>query len=212
MKRELVCLLTTVLAACAFGQQVILDNAENIGGIGATSGGLVYELPGSGPFQTNRLGPPVLFDGGNYDLGVTVYGGPDPGHLTLMGTFTPANDPKGYTGLDAGKFQLGPADVAVTVPGVAPGGLAIIELLMWDYDSPYATGTFQSYGEALEHWDLGGFVIFQNPTSNPNGPIPMPAPDLIGMPSALFALVPEPAVLAFAGLGLAALLAFRRRS
>jgi hypothetical protein len=199
-------------AGCALGQQIILDNIDNDGGPSATSGGLVYWLPGSGPSPTNHFGPLVLFDGYNYNLGVTVYGGPDPSHLTLMGTFTPANDPKGYTGFDLGKFQLGPPDEAVTVPGVAPGGMAWIELQMWDYDSPYATGTFQNLGDALDHLDLGGSVIFQNPTSDPTGSPPMPPPDLIGMPSVSFVLIPEPATLALAGLGLASLWALRRRN
>ncbi len=199
---------------CALSQQIILDNIGNDGGSAATSGGLVYWLPGSGPSATNHLGPLVLFDGDNYNLGVTVYGGPSPGDLSFMGTFTPANDPKGYTGVDLGQFQLGPAGEAVTVPGVVPGGTAFIMLQMWDYDSPYATGTFQSYAAAAANLDLFATVTFTNPTSDLNPPIgqpPVPAPELVGMPSVAMILIPEPAMLALAGLGFASLLALRRR-
>jgi len=207
MKRELVCLLTTVLAACAFGQQVILDNIGNSGSVSATSGGLVYEDLPPGTFPTNYMDPVSLtpFDGLDYNLGVTVYGGSSFGSMVLMGTFTPANDPKGYTGVDLGLFQLGQSDLAVTVPGVAPGGTAWIELQIWDYDDPHATGTFQSYAAASAGFDPFAFVIFQNPTSNPNGPIPTPAPELIGMPSVVFEYIPEPATLALASLGFASL-------
>lgn len=210
MKRKiLVTIAAAGLTASVFGQDVVLDNLGNSGSISATSGGLVYTPLGSYPYS-NHPGGSVLFDGGNYDLGVTVYGGSSAGSMSLIGTYTPANDPKGFTGAGLGLFELGPGDVAVTVPGVAPGGIAWIELQMWDYDSPYATGTFQSYAAALAHLDNADSVIFTNPTSNPGGSPPMPPPGLVGMPSVDMELIPEPGTLALAGLGLASLLALRR--
>ena len=194
------------LANCTFAQQVILDNLSNSGALSATSGGLVYVVCDVG------VGAPTLFDGSQYDLGVTVWGGPDAGSLTSMGTFTPANDPKGYTGFSGGTFQLGPAGLAVTVPGVSAGGMATIELQIWDYDSPHSTGTFSSYAAALAGGDPTATVTFQNPTSNLSAAPPIPAPDLVGMPSVSFWVVcPEPPMSALAGLGLVSLLVFRRR-
>ena len=113
----------------AFGQQVILDNLFNTGSSSATSGGLVYESLGPDPGSTTY--PYTLFDGLHYSLGITVWGGSSMGTMALMGTYTPANDPKGYTGIGPGTFALG-SDVAVTVPGVGPGQTAWIELQIWD--------------------------------------------------------------------------------
>ena len=200
------------LATCAFGQQVMLDNLNNTGGIWATSGGLVYAPQASYPY-TNGIGWINLFDGYNYNLGVTVYGGSSAGSLVLMGTYTPVTDPKGYTGVGPGQFQLGPDGAPVTVPGVAPGGLAFIMLQIWDYDSPGSNGTFNTFAAAEAAWDNCAVIFFENPTSNPSpvsGP-PVPAPDLVGMPSVVMVLIPEPATLAFAGFGFIALLAVRRR-
>jgi len=211
--RTLFIMVMTGLATCAFGQQILLDNLNNTGDLWATSGGLVYEPQRSDP-STNSPWVLVPFDGENYNLGVSVLGGSSLGSLALMGTYTPLTDPKGYTGIGPGLFQLGPAGVPVTVQGVAPGGLAWIELQIWDYDSPETTGTFSSYAAAIAGLDPGiGMVIFQTPTSNPNpvsGP-PVPAPDLVGMPSVVMVLIPEPATLALTGLGFTALLAVRRK-
>ncbi len=143
---------------------------------------------------------------------MTVYGGPDASNLSLMGTFTPLNDPKGYTGMTFGDFALGPIGSAVPAPGVTPGDLATIELQIWDYDDPNATGTFQTYTDAVAENDYVGTVIFQNPTSTlPTHPVPLPPQELYDMPSVVLTQVPEPGMPALAGLGLASLLAFRRR-
>jgi len=211
MKWKLISVLAaTGVATCAFSQQILLDNLNSTGGLWATSGGLVYAPLGSYPYSNNP-GAPVPFDGLDYNLGVSVYAGSSAGSLTLIGTYTPANDPKGYTGAGPGQFALGDFDTPVTVPGVAPGGLAYIELQIWDYDSPYSTGTFQSFSDALAHFDNADEVIFANPTGGPLTNPPTLPPDLVDMPSVLMVSIPEPAVQAFAGFGLAALLAFRRR-
>ena len=133
----------TGLATGAFGQSIILDNGANTGGVSATSGGLVY---------INLGGGAQLFDGYNNNLGVTVLGGSSSGSLTSMGTFTPGTDSKGYTGLDIGKFQLGGVGATVAVPGVAAGGVATIELQVWNYDGPGHTGTFAIMRPLLPDW------------------------------------------------------------
>ncbi len=56
-------------------------------------------------------------------------------------------------------------------------------------------------------------VIFQNPTSNPGGCTARAGVrNLTGMPSVVLTTVPEPTTFAIAGLGIASLLAFRRRN
>jgi len=183
------------IASGVYGQGVILDNAGFNGGISATSGGRVF-VNGA------------LFDGINFNVGVTVLGGPNSGNLTTIGTYTASTDPKGYTGLDIGQFRLGNAAAEVAIPGVAGGTAATIQLNMW-YDG--AGGLFNSYAAAASGGGFIGTITFQTPTSG--GQPPLPAQNLVGMPSInlVAAPVPEPTTLALAGLGAASLLIFRRR-
>lgn len=193
--KALTMLMAAGMASASFGQSLILDNLSNSGDINAASGGRVF-VDG------------VIFDGNTFNLGVTVSGGANAGSLTGMGTFTASNDPKGYTGADIGKFQLGAAFAAVNVPGVAAGGTATIKLDMW-YDG--AGGLFSSYANAVNGGGKVGSVTFQNGVSNPGGTPPVPAPNLVGMPSVNLVTVPEPSTIALGAIGLAGLLAFRRR-
>ena len=163
-------ILATGLAASAWGQNLLLYNGSNAGDRYATTNGRVFLRNGT------------IFDGLNYNLGVNVYGGPAPDTLGFMGTYTAATDPKGYTGLDAGTFALGPFGTAVNVPGVAYGGTAYIRLQMW-FDG--SGGLFPSY-EAARNGGCDGYtaeVLFANPVSNPYGSPPTPPPPLSGMPS-----------------------------
>jgi len=200
MKIKALAILTSLaMASGVFGQGVLLQNLANSGGQGATSGGLVY---------VNNGTTTSLFDGLQYNLGVTVLGGSSAGSLVSMGTFTAATDPKGYTGFDLGKFQLGNA--AFTVPGVSAGGVAVIQLKFW-FDG--VGGLFANYAAAAAGGGYVGTVTFNNPTSNPGGTPPTPDQQLTGMPSVILAAapVPEPTTLALAGMGAAAMLIFRRR-
>jgi len=198
MKRTILsAIAVTGLVTGAYGQQIVLDNLSNSGAYGATSGGLVYYQGGA------------VFNGNLYNLGVNVLWGASQGSLSEYQSFTPSTDSKGYTGEGNGTFALGPA-AAVTVPGVASGGTAWVELQMWDYDSPLSTGTFSSYAAAVAGNDWHADVIFSNPVSSTSPPLP--ASELVGMPSVTLVQVPEPATMALAGLGIASLLAFRRRS
>lgn len=200
------------LATGAFGQQLLLDNGHNTAGIGATSGGLVFEqgtATGGAAELFNSFGA----NAGLNDVGVTVSFGTSSSSLSVFGTYTPATDAKGYTGTGNGIFQLGAAGLPVTPVGAVAGGAIWVELQLWDYDTPGIGVAAQSYADALTGNAYVGTVLFQQTgLSNPVGSPPTPAPDLTGMPSiTLMQQVPEPATFALAGLGLASLLAFRRR-
>src|ERR1035437_5325172 len=123
-------LLTTALAAglagTVYGQGVILANNQNTSlNSAATSSGLVW---------TNNNGHVGLFDGVNYNLGLTILGGPNTNSLTPITTYLPTGI--SYTGSDAGKF-LPIAFVQgneLLVPGVAGGALAWIEIQAWVWE------------------------------------------------------------------------------
>ena len=202
MKQTILSAIAVIgLATGAVGQQLILDDGSNsgAGGTAATSSGLVYNANGT------------LFDGLHYNVGVTVWLGLTSSSLAVYQTFTPATDSKGYTGLDVGQFQLGTPQAYITVPGATGStGSAWVELQMWDYDSPLSSGTYADYASAVLGNDPHATVIFSNPLSA-NGPPPTPPSELNGMPAVVLQ-VPEPATFALAGLGIASLLAFRRRS
>lgn len=195
MKFKTLAMLTAAgLATSAYGQGVLLQNIGT-GAVGATSNGAVYNANNT------------KFDGVNFNLGVTVLGGSVGGSLSPIGTFTQANDPKGYTGLDLGTFQLGAAGAEWLVPNVAAGGPAVIELQMWFNGG--STSLYNSYAAAVAGNDPVADVTFQNAVSN----LPLtPDQPLSGMPSVRLVPVPEPTTVALAGLGLASLLIFRRRS
>jgi hypothetical protein len=198
----------TTLTTCVFGQGLLLTNGGNTGGPTATTFGLVYELVSG---STN------VFNGTTYDLGVTVSFGTSAGSLTPYGTYTPATDSKGYTGYGSGAFYLGPftGGAGVTVPGAVAGGSTWVELQIWDYDTPGLgdSHTYANYAAAAAGGDDVGTVIFlQTGLSNPYADPPEVAPPLTDMPSVVLQPVPEPATFALAGLGIASLLAFHRRS
>ncbi len=191
------------LATCAFGQGVILQNTANSGGSAATSNGLLYKNVG---------GVVSLFDGYNYNIGATVLGGSSVGSMVAIGTFYPGNNGgNAFTGADLGKFTLGALGATTTISGVGAGGLAFIEIQFWDYNSPLATGTYTSYAAALAGGDYTAQVTFSNATGGPATSPPSTPVALTGMPSVILSQVPEPATFALAGLGIASLLAFRRR-
>lgn len=190
--KTLAVIMAAGMAASAFGQGVLLKNVAT--GAGGTNGAV----------SVNG----VLFNGLVDNLGVTVAGGPSAGSLTAIGTYTAATDAKGYTGLDVGMFELGLSGVPVNIPGVSAGGTAWIQLDMW-YNGPTAGGLFNSFAAASTGGGFVGTVLFAQGTSN----LPLtPAGPLNGMPNVNLVVVPEPSTLALAGLGLASLLALRRRS
>jgi hypothetical protein len=205
MKKSIVASIAVVaLGSVAFGQGVIFDNIGNSGVQNAASNGRVYNQDGS------------LFDGLDYNLGVTVLVSSTGanGSYNVFQTFTPGNDPKGYTGADVGQFQLGAANLAVDLPGISAGGTAFLEFMVWSAAGNGSGTLAASYNAAVLAGDPTATVFFSTGTSNPAGSPPVPASNLTSMPS--FTLVatpvPEPTTLALAGLGgFGMLMAFRRK-
>jgi hypothetical protein len=97
----------------------------------------------------------------------------------------------------------------VTVSPLAPGGSIEYFTIGW-------TGTCATWDQAVTSWGsmLGVSPMLTSTTGNPTTPIPGTPTPMNGTYTGivLAPLVPEPATFALAGLGLAALLVFRRRS
>jgi len=107
------------------------------------------------------------------------------------------------SGANAGIFNFGELDM----PSVSPaGGTVVLALAVWANN----TG---GWGSANS-----GMAVFKNPTSDYTVSPPLPPPNLTGWDNngtgpnlVMTPSIPEPSVLALAGLGAAALLIIRRR-
>jgi len=187
-------------ATVTYGQGVLIWNIGNGGAPGATSNGLLYTNA-----TQNATSAQGIFDGFNFNVGIEVFGGPNAGSLSSMGTYV-VGSPSQYTGADLGKFQSG---VKINVPGVAAGGIAQIQLKIW-YDG--AGGLFPNYATAYNNGGLVNWNWAETTFSNPTGNDPLvPEQQLSGMPSMVLSPVPEPSTMALTGLGVGALWLLRRR-
>lgn len=105
------------------------------------------------------------------------------------------------SGGGAGIFSGG----TVTVPGVAGGSIAHLQVEVWNtaFGSTYASASASGQANAFAISPVLNITV----TSAPNPPA-----NLTGLtPLSLNTVVPEPSSLALAGLGAAALMVFRRR-
>ena len=109
------------------------------------------------------------------------------------------------TGASAGYFFGG----SRTIPGVATGSPAFVQVRVWSSNfSDWATA-FAAYNAGDPTARIGGDLVA--PWQSPNlGGGPTPPPNLVGMQSFSFRSIPEPSTVALAVLGGAPLL-FRRR-
>jgi hypothetical protein len=114
------------------------------------------------------------------------------------------NPPATINGFGAGLFNGG----GLTLPGIAGGANAEYMIVGWTgafttYEAAYASGTSFLGVSAIDTTVTG------NPGTTPPGTAVSLRPTFTGI---TLAPIPEPTTFALAGLGLAALLVFRRRS
>ncbi len=208
MKKTLLTVIGTVLAVSAMAQGTL-----NFGN--STSGVFrnpIYDFnpaaPGVAQSGQSALGTPAgatvyggpLLQGANYVA--ALYAGPagvtDASLLTFVtsGTFRTATGNVLPGGLINSIFD-------VPIQGVAAGGVATLEVRVWDI----RTGS--SFDNAATSGRSG---LFQSQPLGGIGPAgPVLTPDMTGWSSFCLATVPEPSSFALAGLGAAALMIFRRR-
>lgn len=183
------------ISAGALAQGTITaDNLNGTGGPTATSFGLFFNNDGS------------VYTGSSINM--TLLGGADAGSLAELITLTGANGPISF----GGGVYVDPTAGTYTINSVAPQADAVLQVLAW-------VGSAATYGAAAQadqFWAYNGSTYvsadtftFTNPTGGTGAPPKIPQ-SLDGMP-AMMMVVPEPATIALAGLGLASLLAFRRR-
>lgn len=176
-------LLAVAQNACAQGT-VFLNNYDS--GMGIFLGNLTTSAPVGTYFE--------------------VLGGPSAGSLTPITSTT--------TGAAGPIFQLAAGDVGTLAPGsafdkgygavtgVASSGTAFLQVLAW-------TGA-PTYGAAPQRVSIIWSQAIGT-ADNPGPPILPGAPKALNIPGAVVVPVPEPSTIALAGLGLAGLLALRRR-
>ena len=195
-------LLTTALlaglAASVLAQGVLLQNTDNIGdgaGPDATTGGLVF-------IDTNMNDWPPSPNAGfitdGSDLNITLWGGTSPGSLLPIETLLVESNGRGDGALLSSGAWVVPDGAAVNIPGATHNSTVYLQLQMW-------TGTATSWASAgMDPMALlAQSPVFQNPSGGGGTP-PTTPPTLTGMPSILFAPVPELLMIALAGLGAAA--------
>jgi hypothetical protein len=109
------------------------------------------------------------------------------------------------TGASAGYFFGG----SRTVPGVATGSPAFVQVRVWNSGFADWASAFAAYTSGNAAAQIGGDLVTAWASPNLGGG-PTPPANLIGMQSFQLRQVPEPSTIALAALGAAALL-FRRR-
>jgi hypothetical protein len=201
-KLALIGLAAFGLAAGAFAQgTVVIDNGNpgfpgldlsTVGNFYSGAYGLqVYILNNGGATVPGNINN---FNGNNSPLAFAnmLAAGYTLEHTYVNQTITPAN---------AGTISLG----TLTLNDVSPAGAnTTIALVAW-----------QGSGATFNSAPNGGVITFANPTGNPNSAPPGTPANLTGWKALgtdlVMTPVPEPSILALAGLGAAALMGIRRR-
>ena len=138
------------------------------------------------------------------DVNAELLGGMPGGSLAPLATIV-GSAASGIT-IDFGRI-FDPSGLARAVPGVTPGQNANLQLRLW-------MGNATDYAGAVT---AGAFVADSGPFLNPTGGVGQPpslAAGLVALPAMHLTtgLIPEPSMLALAGLGAVSLLMYRRRT
>jgi hypothetical protein len=199
MKKLVITLIAVAgLSASVFAQGTITaDNVNGIGGPTATSRGLFFNSSGQA-----YTGPTV---------NMTILGGTSAGSLQPVANLTGGSALVSF----GGGIYADPAGATYSVPNVPLSGTATLQVQAWIGASPtYASAN--PLGEQFFAWSgsasvPGNAFTFENPTGGGGTPAALPK-SLDGMPAMSLQPIPEPSTFALAGLGMAALLFFRRRN
>jgi hypothetical protein len=213
MKRLLLTgVVTLTFALGAFAQGIIdLDNSANANRVETNTGGDIYT--GTYGMEVWELSPPPwsaeavvagidIFDAAPvWGYGLWAYNQMEADGFKKEATF--ANQT-----MTDGTFSLG----NLTMPDVTPAGSTVVlALAVWTTSQPNWSAMV---AHAVRGATCCGVIAFMNPTGNPEVSPPS-APNLTGWTPNIGDLammsIPEPGTLALAGLGVAALLIFRRR-
>jgi len=208
--------MAVAFAVGAFAQgTVTLDNSANTSlSTSATGNGLVWiganvgsaVLLGS-PTDPNIAASSAITGNPEDDINVQLLGGSSAGSLSVIATWLISDTTAWGDNIYAQGNQYGdildPLGNTYSVPHVAVGTTATLEVLAW-------AGTYTSYAAAVGNTYVGSTGVFSNPTGGAGAP-PGPPAGLSGMPALVLTPVPEPTTFAMIGLGLASMLAVRRR-
>lgn len=170
MKKTLLLLLVIGAGAANLQAQglVAFDNL-------APSSGLVYAFPGQ----------PL-----NQDANFELLGGSAPATVQPIHTWLVSDGSARGINVAPGRFAA-PGGGVFAVPGVEPGGTAVLVVLAW-------FGNYSNWESAFDYGVGGTSGLFQNPTG-----ILGSVPSLVGMVQPVIIMFPEPSPAALAGLALA---------
>ena len=169
--------------------------------------GLAVNSPGS--YYSGTFGMEVWeLNGASIPAGINLPAAPGSGVLGYN-AMVAAGFAKELTFADqttpgAGDFDFG----LVVMPGVPAGGTVVVALAAWNTADPNWSGMLVNANQATR----AGILAFDQPTGVypfPGNPIVYPS--LAMSQDLVLSTIPEPSVLALAGLGAALLLLFRRR-
>lgn len=210
MKKLILSALALTCAASVFAQGTVVFNNRVTGTIVThvylSPAGVNTQIRGNGstdtPAGTQDWTGFTLLTGSGYSAQLIALDGANQAESSLLAA-SPITTFR--TGAAAGQV----AATTATLAGVALNSpLATIELVCWDNKG----GTVANWAAAQPLWLAGTLAAGTSGTFNLaaiGGT--QPAPNLIGLTSFNIFVVPEPSVMALAGLGAAALLIFRRR-
>jgi len=186
MKKTVLLAVLALTGVTAFGQATVLFNNRYSNATAVPP--VAIDAP------VTIFGTTTKLDGGSY-MG-QLYAGASATSLSPIGVAVAFR-----TGAGAGYITGGD----ITVPGVAAGGTAFVQLRAW------STASGSSYDAALSAGGTVGTSSVLTLTLGGAGTPPGPGAPLVGLTAFTVSAVPEPATIALGLLGVAGLLIRRRK-